>query len=83
MRKKEGLIMGRRKKGESEALCMDEAGHRLCWSKETQPHLGLQSRAIFPSPVTLRSVQSRQVEWLCSVQSFRLRYRHVLYSSVT
>lgn len=31
MRKKEGLIMGKRKKGESEALYMREAGHRLSW----------------------------------------------------
>lgn len=77
--RREGRNLWGRKKGSlweggerrNEALCMIEAGHRLSWSKETQPHLGLQSRAIFPSPITLRTVQSRQVEWLCSVQSFR------------
>lgn len=75
--------MGRRKRGESEALCMSQAGHRLSWCNKRPNHTWLtEHRALFPSPIILRSGQARQLGWLCSVQSFRPRNLLFLYSSI-
>ena len=73
--------MGRRNRGESEALCMSQAGHRLSWCNR-RPNHTLEHRALLPSPIILRSGQSRQLGWLCSVQSFRPRNLLFLYSSI-